>query len=71
MGHLPVLQEGGAKALCEANFLEPSQVTVLFRRVGLGSYEGDVLEAWLGGPSVLVGPTVWSLPVVCFSRFQR
>ena len=29
---------------------------VLFRRVGLGPCEGNVLEAWLGGPSVLAGP---------------
>ena len=48
-----------------------SQVTVLFRRVGLGPCEGNVLEAWLGGPSVLAGPTVWSLPVVCFRRWMH
>ena len=70
MGHLPVLQEGGAKAL-RSELFGTFPGDRFIQEGGLEPCEGNVLEAWLGGPSVLAGPTVWSLPVVCFSRFQR
>ena len=70
MGHLPVLQEGGAKAL-RSELFGTFPGDGFIQEGGARACEGNVLEAWLGGPSVLAGPTVWSLPVVCFSRFQR
>ena len=70
MGHLPVLQEGGAKAL-RSELFGTFPGDRFIQEGGARALRRECFGSLARGPSVLVGPTVWSLPVVCFSRFQR